>query len=186
MSSRVSKYLLVQDAISDYVGKVVSWITLLLILVLLFEVLMRYWFNSPTAWGHELSTMLFGALGIFAGSYALRYQAHVRSEVIYMFFPSRMKAVSDVIVYVLSLFAFLVFFKMSFDFAYESWKMGEISSKSTWQPVLYPIKSAIPVALVFLILQNVAELVRSVLKLFNVEFYDPREAALETTTETDR
>jgi len=178
--SGITKYLAVQDTISDYVGKVVSWITLVLILVLLYEVAMRYWFNSPTAWGHELSTMLFGALGVFAGSYTLRDQAHVRSEVIYMFFPPRMKAVCDVIVYVLSLFAFLVFFKMSFDFAYESWKMGEISSKSTWQPVLYPIKSAIPVALAFLILQNVAELVRSVLKLFNVEFDDPRELEPDT------
>lgn len=176
--SWVSRYLAVQDAISDYVGKMASWITIVLILVLLFEVVMRYWFNSPTAWGHELSTMLFGALGIFAGSYTLRYRAHVRSEIVYIFFPPKVQALCDVIVYVLALVAFVVFFSLAFDFAYQSWKTGEISSKSTWQPVLYPIKAAIPIAVGLLILQNIAELVRSVLRLFDIEFEDPREMAL--------
>lgn len=176
-TQHVTRYLTIQDAISDGTGKVVSWISVALIAVLLYEVFMRYLFNAPTEWGHELSTMLFGALGVLTGAYTLRHRAHVRSEVVYVLFPVKLQQICDVIVNILILIAFFVLFKMAFDFALASWQMGETSGKSTWQPVLYPIKSVIPVAVGLLILQVLAELVRSVLLLFNVLFVDPREEA---------
>lgn len=177
MASRISRYLAFQDAVSDWVGKAVSWISLILIVVLLFEVVMRYWFNAPTAWGHELSTMLFGAFGILTGAYTLRHRAHVRSDVIYALMPRKLQQSCDLIVNALILVAFIIFFRMALDFALDSWHMREISGKSSWEPVLYPIKSTIPLAVGLLILQTVAELVRSALQLFNVPFDDAREHA---------
>ncbi|MFA5522040.1 MAG: TRAP transporter small permease subunit [Castellaniella sp.] len=177
MASRISRYLAFQDALSDGVGKLVSWISLVLIIVLLYEVVMRYWLNSPTVWGHELSTMLFGAFGVLTGAYTLRHRAHVRSEVVYALMPRRLQHLCDAIINVLILVAFIIFFSMSLEFALASWQMNEISGRSTWEPVLYPIKSTIPLAVGLLILQTVAELVRSVLLLFNIPFHDPRHDA---------
>lgn len=176
-TGRITRYLAIQDEVSVRIGKLVSWISVALILVLLYEVVMRYWFNSPTAWAHELSTMLFGAFGMLTGAYTLRYKGHVRSEVVYVLLPAKVQQACDVIVNCLILVAFFVFFKLSFDFALDSWHMGEISSKSLWQPVLYPIKATIPLAVGLLILQSLAELLRSLLALFNVPFNDPRTDA---------
>lgn len=172
--SAVEKYLHWQDGLSDFIGRVISVLTLVLIGVLLFEVVSRYFLNAPTIWAHELSTMLFGAFCILAGSYTLRHNGHVRSEVIYGYLPERVKAFLDVIVFLIGMVVLIVFFRMAVDFAASSWASKEFSAKSIWQPPIYPVKTVIPVAVGLLILQNFAELVRSVLRVVNPDFHDPR------------
>ena len=46
--SKVTRYLRVQDGLSDWVGRVISWLTLGIIGVLIYEVVARYLLNSPT------------------------------------------------------------------------------------------------------------------------------------------
>lgn len=170
----IKKYLRIQDGISEFVGRVISWLALVLILTLVYEVISRYFFNAPTIWGHELSTMIFGAFTILSGSYTLKHLGHVRSDVIYALFPPRLQRFCDVLVYSIGLFVLGIFFLHSIDFAAKSWEAREVSARSIWQPPLYYIKSVIPVAVFLLMLQSVAELVRAVLAFFNVSFDDPR------------
>lgn len=173
--SKITGYLRFQDGLSDWVGRATSWLTLGIIGVLLYEVVARYILNAPTVWGHELATMFFGALSILAGSYTLRHQQHVRSDVIYRLLPFRAQAFCDVIVFVLGIVVLAVFFKMSVEFAHRSWVIGEYSNSSIWRPQVWPIKSTIPIAVGFLILQCFAELVRAVARLFGVSYEDPRD-----------
>ena len=63
----IEKYLRMQDGLSEWVGRVISWLALVLILTLIYEVGSRYFFNAPTIWSHELSTMIFGAFAILSG-----------------------------------------------------------------------------------------------------------------------
>lgn len=173
--SKVTRYLRVQDGLSDWIGRAISWLTLGIIGVLLYEVVARYLLNSPTIWGHELSTMFFGALSILAGSYTLRHQGHVRSDVIYRLLPGRAQAFCDLVIYILALVVLAIVLRMAIDFAYDSWRMDEYSNRSVWQPVLWPIKATIPVAVLFMMLQCLAELVRAALRLAGVDHDDPRE-----------
>mgnify|MGYP002735693245 CR=1 FL=1 len=181
--SGFTRYLMVQDAISDLVGRLASWIAVVLTGMLLFEVLMRYGINRPTAWGHELSTMLFGVMGILAGAYALRYQAHVRSEVVYMHFPPRVQHFCDFVVFLMGLIVLLILFRMSIDFAWTSFIRGEVSGKSSWRPLLWPVKTVIPVGVLLLILQSIAEMLRALMKLLGRDFIDPRERDTTEATE---
>lgn len=178
--SWVTRYLVIQDGLSEYVGRTISWMTLGMISVLILEIVARYFLNSPTIWAHETSTMLYGAFCMLAGSYTLRHRGHVRSEVIYGLMGRRGKALSDTIIFSLGLLVFGVFFKMSVEFAADSWAVREYSNKSVWQPVIYPIKTVIPIAVGLVILQNIAELLRAVLVLFNIDFDDPREIEVES------
>nr|WP_309502581.1 TRAP transporter small permease subunit [uncultured Roseovarius sp.] len=162
-------YLTAQDGLSDFVGRAISWLTLLMIGSLIWEIAARYFLNSPTIWAHELSTMLYGSFCILAGSYTLRYQGHVRSEVVYALFPPRIQALCDVIVYMLTLILLAVFMQMAIGFAAKSWSMMEYSSRSIWQPPIYPFKTVIPVAVGLLILQVLAELLRAVLRVAGIE-----------------
>ncbi|WP_404375389.1 TRAP transporter small permease subunit [Vreelandella aquamarina] len=172
--SKVTHYLRVQDSLSDWVGKATSWLTLGIIGVLLYEVVARYLLNSPTIWGHELSTMLFGSMSILAGSYTLRHQGHVRSDVIYRLMPSRVQAFCDLVIFILAIMVLAVVLHMSIDFAYHSWRIDEFSNRSVWRPPLWPIKAMIPLAIGFFILQCLAELVRAALRLAGISFEDPR------------
>lgn len=178
--SWVTRYLVAQDGLSEFVGRAVSWLTLGMISVLMLEIIARYFLNSPTIWAHETSTMLYGAFCMLAGAYTLRHRGHVRSEVIYGLMGPRGKAFCDTIIFALGLVVLGVFFKMSVEFAADSWAVREYSNKSIWQPAIYPIKTVIPVAVGLLILQNIAELLRAVLVLFGVDFVDPRDGEDET------
>ncbi|KJZ14818.1 C4-dicarboxylate ABC transporter substrate-binding protein [Halomonas sp. S2151] len=173
--SKVTLYIRVQDGLSDWVGRAISWLTLGIIGVLIFEVMARYILNSPTIWGHELSTMFFGALGILAGSYTLRHQGHVRSDVIYRLLPRRAQALCDLVIFILAIVVLAVVLRMAVDFAYLSWEIGEFSNSSVWRPPLWPIKATIPLAVGLLMLQCLAELVRAALRLAGVTYQDPRD-----------
>ncbi|WP_113910611.1 TRAP transporter small permease subunit [Roseovarius dicentrarchi] len=179
----VTRYLVAQDGLSEFVGRAISWMTLGMIGVLMYEIVSRYFLNAPTLWAHESSTMLYGAFCMLAGCYTLRHRGHVRSEVIWGALPRRGQAFCDVIIWSVGLVVLSIFLKMSIVFAAESWAVLEYSNKSIWQPPLYPIKTVIPLAVGLVLLQNIAELVRAVLTLFKVDYDDPREA--EVTSDID-
>jgi TRAP-type mannitol/chloroaromatic compound transport system permease small subunit len=117
----LTRYLVLQDGLSEFVGRAISWLTLAMIAVLMFEIVARYFLNSPTIWAHETSTMLYGAFCILAGSYTLRHQGHVRSEVIWGALPPRVKAALDVVTFGLTFAVLTVFLKLAIDFAAVSW-----------------------------------------------------------------
>ena len=164
----LARLLLVQDAISDFVGKAISWLCLGIIAVLLYEITARYIFNNPTEWAHESTTMLYGTFCIIAGVYTHLHNGHVRSEAIYHLFSPRGRAILDVITGVIGLVIFGVFFFIVLDFALDSWQAGERSSKSTWAPPVYPFKTVLPVATALIWLQSLVHLIRDVCVVFDI------------------
>src|SRR5690625_1099260 len=173
------KYLAWQDGLSEWVGRIIAWLPLVLVLILLIEVFFRYFLNAPTIWGHELSAMLFGAFAILSGSYTLKAQAYVRSDVIYVLLPRWLQKICDVFVQVLVLVVLTIFFLMAIEVARKSSAFGEMCSKSIWQRPLYYIKSVFPIALGLLILHSIAELLRALCRLFGAPFHDPRQTSDE-------
>jgi len=159
--SKLSQYLAFQDRVSEWVGRTVSWMCLAMIAGLCYEVGARYLFNSPTSWAHESTTMLYGTFCILAGVYTHKHHGHVRSEVIYNLFSVRGRAILDVITGSIGLVIFAVFFVIVFNFAADSWAIKEVSSKSTWAPIVYPFKSMLPLAVGLMILQSIVGLIRS-------------------------
>ena len=178
----VSKYLAFQDGLSDWIGKSIAWLTLVMVAILLWEIGARYIVGTPTEWAHELTAMLYGTLCLVAGAYTLRHRGHVRSEVIYQLFSRRGKAWLDLITHCLGLFVLGIFFVLAFEFAAEAWAIKETSNKGTWQPYVYPFKAVMPLAVGLMILQNLAELLRDVCIAFNIEIDDPREQEQEPLT----
>ena len=181
----LTRYLVIQDGLSEFVGRAISWLTLAMIAVLMLEVVARYFLNAPTIWAHETSTMLYGAFCMLAGCYTLRHRAHVRSEVIYGALPARGRAACDTVIFSLGLIVLGVFFVLSIEFAAESWAVREYSNKSIWQPAIYPIKTVIPVAVGLIILQNIAELLRAFFVLVGIKIKDPREKEVEPSIDTE-
>lgn len=166
--SKIGRLLVLQDKISDFVGRAVSWLCLIMIAVLLYEITARYILDNPTEWAHESTTMLYGTFCILAGVYTHLHNGHVRSEVIYHLFPPRGRAFLDVITGFLGLIIFGVFFFVVLEFAIDSWMIGERSSKSTWAPPVYPFKSVLPVAAALIWLQSLAHLIRDIAYAFDI------------------
>ncbi len=164
-----TRCIALQNAIAEFVGRAISWLCLGMIAALIYEVTVRYLFMSPTDWAHEATTMLYGAFGVLAGVYAHRHHGHVRSEVIYHLFPPRGRAVLDILTGLIGLVALSVFLLIAAQFAWDSWVMREVSSKSTWAPPIYPFKAILPLAVALLILQSLAHLAHDLMVLFNLQ-----------------
>ncbi len=69
------------EAISEWTGHIVMWFGLALVLLLTWEVFMRYVLQSPTIYSYEYSTMLGVAIGAGGMGFAHKYHGHVRVDV---------------------------------------------------------------------------------------------------------
>ncbi|MFO7990229.1 MAG: TRAP transporter small permease subunit [Desulfotignum sp.] len=156
----MKQILSVIDGISEWSGKIVSFLIVFIMAILLFEVAMRFVFNAPTNWAHELTLHMFGFLSVLAGAYVLRYDQHVKIDIIYNLFSPRARAVIDSVTYlVFFLFIGLLLWHST---AIAMWaiKIGQTVSPSPWGSPLWPTKTAVPVAALLLLLQGIAQYIR--------------------------
>jgi TRAP-type mannitol/chloroaromatic compound transport system permease small subunit len=163
---KIDRLLRVIDSISEWSGKTVSWLVLVLTVMLGYEIVMRYVFNAPTKWAFDLSYMVGGSYFMLGEAYTLLKKRHVRIDIFYVRFSPRKQALVDVIFYVLFFFPLwggLLYALIPY--VYLSWAIGERSMQGYWMPILYPFKTVMPVAVSLFLLQGVADFLRSVLLL---------------------
>jgi TRAP-type mannitol/chloroaromatic compound transport system permease small subunit len=160
------KVVKVCDSVSEWSGKAVSWLLIALIISLVYEVISRHFFNSPTFWAYDISYMLGGTVAFIGGAMALKNKQHVRVDLFYAKLSPRKQAVVDIVLSVLLFFPLLIYgFTNSFAAALLSWERKERIMSGFWQPPIYPLKMIISIAFALLIVQGVGELIRNVLKL---------------------
>lgn len=155
-----------QFVFGDRFGRLIAWANLGIIAVLLFEVSARYLFDAPTDWAHEASTMFFGGYCLAAGVYTQAHHGHVRIDVIYQLFGPRARAIMDCLCGILIICALGFLLVVSFNYAKDSWLLQEVSSKSPWRPLLFPIKAVIPITVFLLIMNQIIYFFRDLLIAF--------------------
>jgi TRAP-type mannitol/chloroaromatic compound transport system permease small subunit len=162
----MQKILLAIDRISTWIGKAFSWLILVLTLQVSWEVFSRYALNKPNAWAFDLMIMMYGTVFMMAGAYTLSKNGHVRGDVLYGFFPPRLQAALDLILYIAFFIPGVVALVWAgYSFASEAWAINEHSNVTADGPPLYPFKTIIPIAGAFLLAQGLVEIVRCVLCL---------------------
>ncbi len=159
----MKRFLFFIERLSAQVGKAFGWCILVLTLGICYEVFVRYVLRDPTAWAFDFSYIMYGTLFMMAGAYTLARDAHVRGDVIYRLLPPRVQAGIEGVLYFVFFFpAVLALIYAGYDFARESWSYMEVSSSSPANIPVYPLKTLIPIAGFFLLLQGIAEVVRCV------------------------
>ena len=151
------------DLSSLWVGRTVCWLTIPLILAMVYEVLARKFFLAPTMWAYDVSRMLYGALFMLGAGYALSKGVHIRADFIYRNWSAKTQGLVDATLYIVFYFpGLIIFLLMSTDFAYLAWFRGERGMDTAWMPHMGPIKTVLPVGIIFLLIQGVSELLKSV------------------------
>ena len=149
------------DILSKSIGHAFSWCVLILTASTCFEVFMRYVLNSPTVWAFDMSYMMYGALFMMSGAYAVSRNSHVRGDFIYRKWSNRTQAKVDLTLYVI--FFFPAIFAMVFtgsQYAFESMRILESSVNSPAGVPVWPLKMVIFVAGVTLLIAGAAEVMR--------------------------
>lgn len=153
------------DTLSRSVGEFIAYWAVLAVFAYYYEVVARYVFNSPTNWVHESMFLMFGMQYMLAGAYAYRDDTHVRVDILYNHFSPRGRAICDLIT---SFFFFLFTGTMLFSgwrFASDAIAVGE-SSFTEWGIQYWPVKLAIPIGAMLLVLQGISRLVRDIKIVF--------------------
>ena len=150
------------DTINDKAGKIVSFLIFPMFGVVVYEVVMRYGLNAPTAWAHETTKFIFGTFVILAGGYCLFRRSHVNVDLAYSRFPPRTKAIVDVFTFGLFFFFCIV---LLWKGGVLGWKslLAQETSGSPWNPVLYPAKLMIPLGAFLILIQGVAKFTRDLI-----------------------
>ena len=158
----MAKTIIRIDKFSKLTGNIVCWITIPLILGMVYEVLARKLFLAPTIWAYDISRFLYGALFMLGAGYALTKGVHIRADFLYRNFKVKTQGVVDFTLYLLFYFpGLLVFLYMTTGFLQESIMRGERGMDTTWMPYMWPIKTCLWFGIVFLLVQGVSELFKS-------------------------
>ena len=156
------------DSVSIWSGKLAAWIVIFNIFALVYEVIARYLFNSPTTWSYEMTYFLYGSHFLLGAAFTLYMQSHIRVDILYQRFSPRVRAIIDIIGYLVFFFpAIGVLIYAGTEFIIQSFEMGEKSGLSSWRPYLYPFKAVVMIGILLLFLQGVAEFIRSVSLVIN-------------------
>jgi TRAP-type mannitol/chloroaromatic compound transport system permease small subunit len=159
-------FLLGVDKLSAWVGKTFSWCVLILTFVTVYDVVARYVFDAPTGWAYDTEYIMYGTIFMMSGAYAVSRHAHVRGDFVSRRLPVRVQAGIELVLYFLFFFpGMLALLYSGYDFFRMSYATNEHSSSSPTGPAIWPFKAVIPLAAVFLILQGIVEVIRSVMAL---------------------
>jgi len=153
------------DRISHATGKLVAWLTLLMVVVTCIIVVMRYVFDAGLIWMQESVIWMHGTVFMLGAAYTLLHEDHVRVDVFYHAMSKRRRAWVDLIGVVIFLLPLCTLLAVkSYDFAAFSWSIHEASRESGGLP--YPLvsilKSVLVVMPIAVGLQGISLLLRSV------------------------
>ena len=155
------------DYVTDWIGRLLGWLVLLMMLITCLVVVMRYLFQAGNLiFFQELVVYMHGATFMLASGWALKRGGHVRVDVFYRQFSVTQKAWIDslgVIFFLLPVSVFLFF--ASLDFVDLSWANHETSGEAGGIAYVYLQKSLIPAMALLLGAQGLAELIRNGLLL---------------------
>ena len=147
------------DNLNDWAG-VPAWVLIpVLMLVVTYEVVARYVFDSPTIWSIEVDRFLLIIITVLGGGWALLHRGHVNVDIVYGRFSPRVRAIIDVITFVIIFFVMAVLLREFSLMAIESVKIREIT-ESMWAPPIYPIKVIAVVGISIFFVQCFAKFIR--------------------------
>lgn len=162
-------YIKFSDRITEWVGRSVSWLTLVLVLLICYDVVMRYIFNKSSIAIYELEWHIFALIFLLGAAFCFKHDRHVRVDVFYSRFSKKGQAWVNLIGTLLLLLPFCVVLLLSgWDFLSNSFRFLESSSDAGGLPARYIIKSAIPLGFLFVTLQAINTICKSLLVLTNV------------------
>jgi TRAP-type mannitol/chloroaromatic compound transport system permease small subunit len=163
------------EAISRLFGYVAAALIMLLVVLMAYEVVVRYVFSAPTIWGYEITTWVMGGSFVLAIAYALATDSHIRIDFAHDIFGRRAGRMIDLCGYVLFILPLLVWLTWGlWDYFYGAFKTGERSGQSAWNPVVWPFRLVLFVGALVWTLQVIAEIVKSAFAIMGWSLGDAR------------
>ena len=156
------------DILNETIGRAASWLVLAMVLLICYDVTMRYSFHQGSVALQELEWHLFALIFLLGSAYTLKHNNHVRVDILYQsqYLSNKHRALINIFGILLFLIPFCVLILITtWPFVENAYYYLEGSPDPGGLPYRYLLKGSILVAFTLLILQGVAELLRNYLLL---------------------
>ncbi len=148
-------------------GVIAALLILPLVVATCVEVVSRYVFGAPTTWSYEIGYMGMGAHFLLGAAYTLKMRGHIRIDLLYAFYPERVKAGFDFLGYAILTLPLCVWLVFGFwEYTVEAYRWGGTTGASAWNPLVWPYRTIMMTGFLLLAIQLVAELLRCLAVLF--------------------
>ncbi len=154
------------DAVTEFTGKCTSWLVLTLVLLVGFDVSMRYLFRSGSIGLQELEWHLFSIIFLIGAAYTLKQDEHVRLDILYRskLLTEQHRAWIDVFGSLFILIPFCILIIVSaWPFVSQAYIHHEASPDPGGLPARWLIKTMIPAGFFLLGIQGIAEVIKKLL-----------------------
>ena len=154
------------DRLTAAIGRTVMWSGLAMVVLQVMVVLMRYVLGVGSIWLSEAIVYAHATLFMGASAWTLQQGGHVRVDIFYADAAPRSRAVVDLLGAVVLLLPFCcVLAWFALPYVGRSWAILEHSREASGLPLVFLLKTLIPVFAVLLGLQGIAQAIRAALVL---------------------
>ncbi len=174
MTRTLDRFLAIVDTINTWTGKAVSLIIPLIMLIVSYEVIMRYVFRAPTIWAWDINVQLFALVVFFGGGYALIQKSHVNIDILYSRLSPKKQAMMDLITSPVFFLFFIILFWKFASMASDSIEEREVLS-TILAPPIYPLKILVTIGVFFFFMQGVAKFIRDLRAVLSKENQEASE-----------
>ncbi|MFK8067945.1 MAG: TRAP transporter small permease subunit [Gammaproteobacteria bacterium] len=153
------------DLLSETAGKLTAWLILFMVILISYDVTMRYLFQSGSVALQELEWHLFSIVFLLGAAYALKHDEHVRVDLIYKSkrLNDRHRAMINIFGGLFFLIPFcLLIILNSWSFIENSFSLNETSPDPGGLPYRWLLKAMINIGFTLLLLQGLAETLRNI------------------------
>lgn len=150
------------DRLNVAIGRAVAWLVLAVVLLQFALVVARYLFGLGSIWLTETVIYAHATLFMLAAAWTLHAGGHVRVDVFYADASAHTRARVDLIGALLLLLPFmLVVLWLSVPYAARSWAILEHSQEASGLPLVFVLKTLIPLFALLMALQGIAQAIRA-------------------------
>ena len=154
------------DAANEHIGRVASWLALLMVLLQFVVVVMRYIFGVGFIFMQEGVIYLHATLFMVGAGYTLLHGGHVRVDIFYRDARPRLRALVDLLGVILFLLPVCVVIGWaSWPYLEQSWSVFEGSKETSGIHAVYALKTMIMVFVVLIAFQGISLALRAALTL---------------------
>ena len=172
------------DAVNRWIGRTLSWLVLVAVLISATNAIIRKLFGiSSNSW-LELQWVLFSVIFLVCASWTLLDNEHIRIDIVNNLLPTRIRSTIDLIGHAFFLLPFtIVMLVTSLPFFLASYRIREQSGNAGGLPQ-WPAKSLIFIGFAFLLTQAVSELIKRVAIMRGL-IADPHATAAHSAAEAE-
>jgi TRAP-type mannitol/chloroaromatic compound transport system permease small subunit len=150
------------DAVNFRIGKVLSWLVLIVVLVSAANATVRKVFDTGSNAWLEMQWILFGVIFLLCSPWTLLSNEHIRIDIVNSVFPKKVRDIIDVIGHALFLLPLtIIMIITSIPFFLRSFRINEQSMNAGGLPQ-WPAKSLVMIGFILLLLQGVSELIKRI------------------------